>query len=145
MILFQPLIRKIFSHTVFKYLVSGGTAAFVQIAGLYILHRHLGLQYVGASTIAFIAAVIVSFSLQKFWTFNDYQHEVIRKQFFIFFVVGLINLATNALLMYIFVTGLGIWYLDAQVLTSGLVAVWSFFIYRAFIFKNHPTGPFLAQ
>lgn len=124
----------------FRYILSGGTAAFVNLAGLYILVRFFGFHYLLSATIAFIIAFIVSFLLQKYWTFGNFERQrgVVQKQLSTFFLIALINLGLNTTLMYFFVGMCGFWYMFAQFLSSGLIALSSFFLYKIFVFKKQP-------
>lgn len=121
---------------IIKYLIAGGTAAAVDLALLYIFTDIFGWWYLVAACLAFAAAFFVSFFLQKFWTFRDGNKEKIYSQMIIYLVVSLANLLINAGLMYIFVDGLGIWYILAQIIASGLIAIESYLIYNFFIFNR---------
>ena len=127
------------SHIAFRYIVSGGTGAFVQIAGIYVFHGIFGMWYVSASALAFVIAIVVSFLMHKHWTFKD-RHPDTTKQFVIFFIVAIVNLGVDVVVIYAFVHGFHMWYLLAQVVTSVIVALWSFFVYRLLVFKKVKTG-----
>jgi putative flippase GtrA len=133
-------MKLITSHIAFRYIVSGGTGACVQIGGIYVLHGIFGMWYVAASALAFVMAIVVSFLMHKFWTFKDRRPEM-SKQFVIFFIIAIINLGVDVIVIYGFVHGLHMWYLLAQILTSAIVALWSFFVYRLFVFKMVKVGP----
>jgi putative flippase GtrA len=119
-----------------KYLISGGTAAAVNLFLLFIFHKTLGLRIVYATTLAFVVSFFVSFYAQKYWTFNDNNRDNIHKQMSVYLVVALINLLINALSMYGLVEVLGVWYMLAQFITSGAIAIESFVIYRHYIFNQ---------
>jgi putative flippase GtrA len=85
----------------------------------------------------FLIALIVSFLAQKFWTFQDHEKTVIPQQFLAFAILGIVNLGADALMIHILVNVLRVWYIWAQVTTSGIIAVWSFFVYRQLIFRTH--------
>jgi len=121
---------------IIKYLIVGGTAALVDLVLLYILTDILGIWYLTSASLAFIVAFFVSFFLQKFWTFRDTDKEKMYKQLGIYLAVALINLLINAGLMYILVDGFKAWYILAQIIASGLIAIESYFIYNFFIFNN---------
>ncbi|MFH1583345.1 MAG: glycosyltransferase [Candidatus Falkowbacteria bacterium] len=122
---------------IIKYLIAGGTAAFVDLALLYILTDILGVWYLISACLAFAVAFFVSFFLQKFWTFRDADKEAMYKQMQVYLAVALANLTLNAVLMYVLVDGFKIWYMLAQVIVSGLIACESYFVYKIFIFNGH--------
>lgn len=119
-----------------KYVISGGTAAFTDLAILFILEHFFDKHYLVASMVAFSVAFFVSFLLQKFWTFKDNSMDTVHHQMFKYLFVGLVNLGINTLFMYIFVDIMGVWYILAQILSGFIIACGSFFIYKIFIFKN---------
>ena len=121
---------------ILRYLIAGGTAAFVDFGFLYLFTDGFGLHYLTSAILAFIIAFFVSFFLQKFWTFQDYSVEKVHEQAVIYFAVAIFNLAINTGLMYLCVDVWGIWYMAGQFLASGLIAVESFFISRHFVFNK---------
>ena len=121
---------------IFRYLVSGGSAAVVHVSMLFVFVELLHLWYVVSSMFAFLIAFVVSFLLQKFWTFRNPSREGVHKQAGIYFLVAVINLTLNTLLIYVFVEYFNFHYLLGQIVASGLIAISSFFIYSKFIFHH---------
>ncbi len=119
-----------------KYIVAGGTAALTQLALLYIVTEFFGLWYQASLVIAFAIAFLVSFSLQKFWTFQDASTHTVHIQISSYLAVALVNLAINALALYVFVEIFKVWYLFAQILIEAVLAVASFLIYKFAIFRR---------
>jgi len=124
---------------IFRYIIVGGIVAFVNLCALYFLTEYVGFHYLVSVTFAFIIAVVLSFVLQKFWTFQDHGTDVVHKQASIFFVVAITNFFLNFGLIYFFVEKLHIWYLLSQFLISAGVAFISFVVYRRFIFLKKET------
>jgi len=127
---------------IIKYLFAGGTAALVDLSSLYFFTDILGVWYLISACLAFILAFFVSFFLQKFWTFRDGNKEIMYKQMGAYLTVALINFLINIVSMYFLVDGLKVWYMLAQFIVSGLVAVESYLVYKTFIFHsgNKPAG-----
>ena len=119
-----------------RFLFSGGTAFIVNLGLLYFLVDVLGWWYLGASLASFSVAIIVSFIMQKFWTFRDGVLQRTPAQFGFFALIAIFNSGLNVWLMYVFVDWTGIHYLLAQVFSSGLIAGWSFFAYFRFVFNK---------
>lgn len=133
--------RQAFKHRqIVKFLIAGGTGAFVDLSTYYILTYVIGLWYVASASFSFIVAFGVSFGLQKFWTFRDKSTQRVARQTALYFTVAVINLALNTLLVYFFVDYLNMHKFIAKFVASGTVAIESFFVYRYFIFvKNNGT------
>ena len=121
---------------IIKYIISGGTAALVDLVCLYIFTDVLGVWYITSASLSFFLAYFVSFSLQKFWTFRDNGREKIYKQMSLYFMVGVTNLLLNALGMYLLVDGFGVMYLLAQIIMGALLGFSSFLIYKFIIFEK---------
>jgi len=119
-----------------KFIISGTTAAVTDLALLYFFTDILGLWYLLSAILAFIIAYFVSFSLQKFWTFRDNSQKKIYQQMSLYFLVGVVNLGANSWAMYILVDKFRVWYILAQVIISGFLAVSNFLIYKLIIFKK---------
>ncbi len=119
-----------------RYLISGGIAAFVSLGLLYTFTDILGIWYLLSSMLAFIFAFFVSFLLQKLWTFkNTHTHDTSR-QFFLYLATALAGLLVNTIFMYILVDIFGVWYMLAQIFSSGIIAAVTFFIYGNVIFYH---------
>jgi putative flippase GtrA len=115
---------------VVRYGLSGILALTTNVGLLFVCVRWLGFGYLMGTTIAFIGTVIVSFLLQKFWTFDDRSSDGVHYQLSWYLLLSFLNIFVNALLMYSFVGILHINYLLAQILSSGTIAVYGFFVYR---------------
>ncbi len=115
-------------------------AALVNFSFLALLVEVLGLWYLTAATIAFTAALLVSFSLQKFFTFADHSRAngILARQFSIYTTVALANVAINTALMYLLVEFLSVHYLVSQAAASATIALYSFFVYRALFGRVTP-------
>ena len=130
------LIEK--NKEIIKYFISGSTAASVDIGFLYILVDVLEYWYLSASIFAFIVAFIISFSLQKFWTFRDNNLEQIKKQLLLYFIVAIINLGFNTIILYTLVDQFNLWHIYSQVIACMFLAIISFVVYKFKIFNQQP-------
>jgi putative flippase GtrA len=123
----------------FRYLISGGTAAATNVGILFLLVQFWNFHYLQASITAYLLAIVVSFTLQKFWTFQDRPTHDVHAQFFRYVTVVLANLALNTALMYVFVSTMHIWYIFAQILAIAIIAVTGYFGYKYFVFVERTT------
>lgn len=121
---------------VVRYLIAGGIVVSVNILALYFFIEYTGFHYLISVAMAFVIALVVSFTLQKFWTFQDYSIDVVHQQASLYAVVAIINFFLNLCLMYFLVEKLSIWYILAQAIVSCGIAFFSFLIYRYFIFTK---------
>ncbi len=119
-----------------KYLLSGAISTTIHLLILSFAYRYLNLQIISATTLAYLIAFGVSFSLQKFWTFRNKAKRYFE-QIYLYLLVGVFNLFFNAALMQALVVNLDFHYLLSQLLTSGLVALNSFLLYKYLVFKHN--------
>lgn len=120
-----------------KYVISGGLSAVTTVSILYMLTQWMGLWYIFSTIIAYLIGFIVSFTLQKFWTFQNNQNDRIASQAFFYFLIVAGNLGLNTLGVYILVEKFRMWYILADVVTIVLIACESFFLYALVFKKNH--------
>ncbi|MGA3193329.1 MAG: GtrA family protein [Candidatus Bathyarchaeia archaeon] len=118
-----------------RFLVAGATGAAIDLGLLFVLVHIFGFWYVASVTAACIVAYGASFVLQKSWTFRDRSLDRVPAQAAWYFLVTVANIGLNSLLVYLFVEKASMNYLVAQVLSSVLVAIESYFIYRR-IFRS---------
>jgi len=124
-------------HTkIVRYLISGGTAAFTNIAFLYIFTDIFGIWYIISGGMSFVIAFVISFILQKFWTFQDTSKDGLHRQVAVYFVTAIINLILNTGMLYIQVEYLGVHYLISQIIAGMIIALESYFVYQILIFKK---------
>lgn len=124
------------SNILARYVAAGLTGAGTQISLLYIFTDIVKIWYIYSSIIAFISAIIVSFLLQKFWTFKDGSTKKIHHQAIKYLVTAISGLIANTALLYLFVDLLGLWYIFAQIVIGGLIMVFNFLMYKFFVFKK---------
>jgi putative flippase GtrA len=124
------------NQRIIKFLISGGTATLVDLFLLYGFTDLLKIWYLGSAVMAFVFAFMVSFGLQKFWTFNGEHSRQSKEQLIMYLSVNLVNLGINSAGIYLLVDKVGAWYLFSQVMMSGLIAFESYFVYKLVIFKE---------
>ena len=119
-----------------KYVISGGTAAVVDLGLLFLLTEIAGIWYLLSAVIAFICSLFTAFLLHKFWTFREHSLHRITKQFVFFTLVALFNLGLNTLLLYLAVEVWHVWYLAAQFVIMGALAFMNFVINKTVTFRH---------
>ena len=135
-----PKVFKIINKykSIVKFIFAGGSATLVNLLLLYLFHGLLAWGLILSTSLAFIFAFLVSFILQKFWTFRNYNKEKMPLQLALYLTNSFIGLSLNGLFMHLLVNKLGIWYLLAQVIVSLTIAVYNFLVYKFIIFKFKP-------
>ena len=119
-----------------RYALSGGTGAIIQLLVDVLAVEVLGLHYQWGVVSGFLLALVVVFSLQKYWTFKEYTRKHIPRQFSLYTLTAVGSLIANSVFMHVFVEYVGFYYLLAHTLTIGIVAVGSFLVNNYVIFHG---------
>lgn len=136
MLEYTTMIQKLSQHILVRYVISGGTAAVVDLSALYVFNSILGIHYIPAAVMAYLVAFFVSFTLQKFWTFRSRTTENIHSQAIFYLGVSLFGLTINTMLMYLFVDFFHVAVLLSQIFVGLIVACCTFPLSRYFVFKK---------
>ena len=124
-----------------RYIVSGGTAAFINFALLYGLTEFLHVWYIASSIVGLVAGVFTSFFLQKLWAFENRSLTRIRIQFQQHALLSLANIGFNTLALYVLVEYLHAWYMFAQIVITVMLATMNYFIFKHYIFPRSMSAP----
>ena len=122
-----------------KFAIIGATCTVIDWGVFYLIKALTGWQSQDLKQvtkgISFLVAVIVSYLLNRSWTFQS-KSRVLSSQAIKFLIVASIGLGLNNILFYI-ITGIiklaDIWGL---VIATGLVTFWNFFTNRLWTFRN---------
>jgi len=124
---------------IIKFVIAGVISGGIDLVALHIFHAWLRWGIVMSTSAAFVVAFMVSFTLQKFWTFRDSSQDRLAGQLILYLANGLIGLYLNGYLMHLTVNRLGIWYLLAQIIVNLVIAFQNFIVYRLIFKKRHET------
>ncbi|PKL79959.1 MAG: GtrA family protein [Candidatus Melainabacteria bacterium HGW-Melainabacteria-1] len=130
-------------ETFLRYALVGASGTLVDLLTLYALTEWSGINpktslwFSLFVSIAFLAAVIHNYVLNRLWTFKSRDQNV-KAQFTRFLVVSLGGFLLTQALMWLLVPVLGVWYLLAKGLTSLSVLIWNFGLNRLWTFRQPP-------
>ncbi len=119
-----------------RYLISGGTAAAVYFCALFGLVQFGGVYYLTASSIALAIAIVISFSLHKFFTFREHSLSQTHVQFALYIVVVGLDFLINLSVLWCTVEFAHMPYLVGAFIATATVAVVNFFAYRSVVFRR---------
>lgn len=125
-----------FRFKALRYILSGLTATTLNLLAVYVFTDWLLIYYLLSSMIGFTLGLIVSFFLQKFWTFSDQSRLTIHWQAAMFFATAVAGVGLNSFLVYCFVEFVSLHYLTAQILAGVIIAGINFLIYQKLIFSK---------
>lgn len=122
--------------SVVKFFISGTLASSVDLFFLFIFHGVLDLGIVLSTSISFLLSFLVSFYLQKLWTFRNSDEKKMPRQLVLYLLNSFLSLNLNGFLMHLLVNQFGIWYLFSQVIVNIFLGSLNFFIYKFIIFRH---------
>lgn len=131
-------MNAITDNKIVRYLFSGIVAALANIFLIYFFADIVGLWYLASSVMAFLGSLFVSFAMQKYVTFKDSSSGGTKEQLVYYLILSLVNLSLNTLTVYVLVDFLDVNYIYSQIISAGVIAIESFFVYNLFIFKKTP-------
>lgn len=123
-----------------KFGVVGFSGLFVDFGITYLTKEKLNIPKYVANAIGFISAATSNYFLNRVWTFESHNPEVMV-EFTEFFVISIIGLGLNTLLLWLLVSRFKMNFYVAKVFAIGLVTIWNF-LANAFITFN-PDRAFL--
>ncbi|MFD2148451.1 GtrA family protein [Mucilaginibacter antarcticus] len=145
--LFYPLFNSFFSIQTFRYAACGGVNTLLDIA-LFAVSYHfvvkkddmdLGLitlsPHIAALLLGFCVSLPIGYYLNRYVVFQQSGLRR-RSQLLRFLSVVIMCISLNYLLLKIFVDGLGWYATPSKVLTTILVAAFSYLIQTYILFKN---------
>jgi putative flippase GtrA len=116
----------------FRYVLVAFVGLVFDIGGLVLLKEVLHVNYLLAATISFCGAVIINYALSSLWIFESKRHKAI--EFSLFLLVGVGGLGLNDLFLWLLVSKLGMFYLYAKLIATGIVFFWNFLGRKALLF-----------
>ena len=151
------MIRRVIQHVrerfdfLIRYALTGALGAFIQTFFLYLWISILGFEetYLLGAVLGFLLALIVSFILQKFWTFrNRPTHHRTHMQLFWYTGVAVLNVLINIVLLatakeIFFLFGVNFfrgWYVIVQILIVCFASAVSFFANYFITFKERASA-----
>lgn len=118
----------------FRYGFVGLVGTLIHVGTVVVLVELLKLNPLFSSCIAFTLALIVSYILNRKWTFEMQHHNMII--FAKYLIVSLIGLGLNMLIMYITVYVLKWWYFVGLTLVVIIVPISNFFLNLLYTFNE---------
>jgi putative flippase GtrA len=134
---FAERVQRFGESTVVKYLFVGGLAFVTDLGTLWLGASVLGLPVWVATALAYAAAWVVNFGLNRVLTFADHgaRDGKVHKQSIRFTILVLINLVITELLMTVLIH-FGVNYLLAKVASSVVITLYNFEVYKRWVFAG---------
>lgn len=123
-------------HEFIRYGFASAIALIVDGVLLWLLTEFLGFSYLLSGAISFTAGLIVVYLLSVFWVFERRLVRSRAAEFAIFALIGLVGLAFNEAILYLFTSLLGVYYLVSKVASVVVVFSWNFAARKWILFRT---------
>jgi putative flippase GtrA len=115
-----------------RFILVGGATTLCQYVVLTLLVELLHIKADLASSIGYGVGAAVSYVVHRFWTFkSDLSHAQSLPRFIVMIGIGLL---LSFVMMHVLVDVAGIYYLLAQVLTTGIVMLSNYLLAASWVF-----------
>jgi len=110
-----------------KFGLVGVVATVLDFLVLFALADFIGLHYLTAAALAFVAATLFNYAASMRYVFTsrfgaaEKHHELL-----LFVTLSVVGLGLNQLLMWLFVDQVGLYYLVAKIAATVFVMTWNF-------------------
>jgi putative flippase GtrA len=128
-------LSKSILHRWAKFSAVGATGILVQAIALAVFLRLVGLHYLVATALAVEASVLHNFVWHRRWTWRDREQSrwlVMLVRFNL--TSGMLSLAGNLLLMFVFVGGMKLNPITANLITIAICSLINFTLADRFVF-----------
>jgi len=128
-------LAKTVLHRWAKFSAVGATGILVQAIALAVLLRLIGLHYLVATALAVEASVLHNFVWHRRWTWRDREQSRWLAMLVRFNLTsGMLSLAGNLLLMFVFVGGMKLNAIIANLITIAICSLINFTLADRFVF-----------
>src|SRR5262245_43909518 len=121
-------------RTFIKYCLVGCVVTVVDFAIFTVCYYELHFGSIGSKLSAFSVAVILSYALNRTWTFRS-SNKNVRQQFAKFLTVSAAGAALSSVSIYFQIDELSVHPLLANAITSGVVLTWNFLANKHWTFR----------
>jgi len=119
-----------------RYIMAGSAASLVDIVLFNVLVHRASSYYLVVAIFSNAFSFFIRFFLQKYFAFRRSGMVGMQRQLLTYAILFAFSLVATGLFMAILVQGFGVNLSIAQIITIGMVAVISFFVYRHIVFTE---------
>lgn len=119
-------MSKLFAQIV-KFGLVGVVATVLDFLVLYVLADFIGLHYLTAAALAFVAATLFNYVASMRYVFTSrFGTAEKRQELLLFVTLSIVGMGLNQVLMWLFVDQVALHYLVAKIAATVFVMAWNF-------------------
>lgn len=120
----------------FLYLIVGGLATIVEWAGFYFFCNILPVQYLLATTLAYIVSTFANWLLGRILVFRKPSKQSLAKEILSIYLVSIVGLLGNLAIMFVMVQLLSLDKMFSKIVATILVFAYNYLIRKFLIYKK---------
>ncbi len=130
----MSLVRDFTKTSVYRYLVVGFSSFGVEFIVFSLFLYLLKSEAIIANAASILVAFVFNFTLSNFWTFKAGKGNT-RKKITRYTTLIIVNYILNNSIFYMLNTVFSVHAVITKFIVTALQVIWSYFIYRSWIFK----------
>ena len=119
-----------------QYAIVGALGTIVEWAGFWLFNDHFHIQYLIATTLAFIIATFANWGFGRLILFKTSKYDSLGKELLSIYMASTVGLVLNLIIMFLLVHLLTLDEMLAKIIASGMVFFYNFLIRKLVIYKN---------
>ena len=119
----------------FRYFLVGGFAFVCDTFTLFSLTQFLKVNYLVSAPAGFLVGTAVNYVLSRKWVFRRRTLNNTPAELAIFTLIGVVGMGLNELILWVFQSKLGIYYLYAKGVSGVTVLMWNFGARKLALFR----------
>jgi putative flippase GtrA len=119
----------------FRYFLVGGFAFLCDTFTLFSLTHFLKVNYLVSAPVGFLVGTAVNYWFSRTWVFQRRTLKNTSAELTIFTLIGVVGLGLNELILWVFQSKLGIYYLFAKGVSGVTVLMWNFGARKVALFR----------
>ena len=123
----------LYRHHFVRYLIVGGSTFVLDFGILFVLHGQFQLNLAASTSVAYWISISYNFILNRYWTFDAREKESLTRHITSYFALLVANYLFTV--TFVSIVGTHINYIAAKALAVAIQMIWTYQIYKKFIFK----------
>lgn len=119
-----------------SYFFVGAGATLVEWAGFWVFSNPCSMNYLIATSLAFIISTFANWVLGRVWTFKDSRTQGIVKEIISVYITSVIGLGFNLIIMRVMVGSFGINKMLSKITATGIVFFYNYFVRKKIIYRS---------
>jgi len=128
----RALTLFLYQHHFVRYVFVGGTTFILDFSILFFMHGSMGVNVAIATSIAYWTSIVYNFCLNRYWTFSVWERQSLHRHITAYLLLLGFNYLFNVLMVS--VLSHFIYFGLAKVIAVGIQMLWTYPIYKRYIF-----------